>query len=184
MGTYSKLNRPLVVVDYDSHWPALFESERVRLTFLLGDRSVDIQHIGSTSIPGLAAKPVIDIAIGFQELQTAESCIPLLENAGYTYEPNLEAALPDRRFLWRVDPKGQRYHLHLAGIHNRLWSDPLAFRDYVRRHPEAASEYRKLKAMLAVECESDVGAYIAGKAGFIEKILRWANAEAASAHHY
>ncbi len=125
MNAYSRLDRPIVVVDYNPRWLALFESERERLTFLLGGRSVDIQHIGSTSIPGLAAKPVIDIAIGFQELPTADSCIHFLESVGYTYEPDLEAALPDRRFLWRVDPSGQRYHLHLADIHSRLWSAPL-----------------------------------------------------------
>ena len=183
MGIYSKLDRLIVVVDYDPRWPALYQSEKEQLVSLLGDKPVDLQHIGSTSIPGLAAKPVIDIAIGFQELQTAESCIHLLENAGYAYEPDLEAALPGRRFLWRVDLTSQRYHLHLASIHSRLWSAPLAFRDYVRRHPEAASEYRKLKATLALECGSDVGAYIDGKAGFIEKILRRANAEATSAGH-
>ena len=181
MGVYSKLNRTIVVVEYDPRWPGLFETERERLVSLLGDRLVDIQHIGSTAIPGLAAKPVIDIAVGLQELPTAENCLPILENAGYAYEPELEVALPDRRFLWRVDPTGQRYHLHLAGIHSRLRSAPIVFRDYVRWHPEAASEYGQLKERLASECGSDVGAYIDGKAGFVDKILGRANAEAASA---
>ena len=180
MGDYSKLDRPIVAVDYDPRWPALFESEKERLAVLLGARAVDIQHIGSTAIPGLAAKPIIDIAVGFQELQTAESCIPLLEDAGYAYEPDLEAALPGRRFLWRVNSAGQRYHLHVASIHSPLWINPLAFRDYLRRHPKAVSEYRQLKAALAEACGSDIGAYVDGKAGFVQKILILANAKAAS----
>jgi GrpB-like predicted nucleotidyltransferase (UPF0157 family) len=176
MGVYSKLDRPIVVVEYDPRWPALFESERERLSSLLGDRAVDIQHIGSTAIPGLAAKPVIDIAIGFEALSQADRCLLLLKNAGYAYEPNLEAALPDRRFLWRVDPAGQRYHLHLASIYSRLWIDPLVFRDYLRRQPEAVSEYGRLKAALAEACGSDIGAYVDGKADFVEKILILAKA--------
>jgi GrpB-like predicted nucleotidyltransferase (UPF0157 family) len=130
---------------------------------------VDIQHIGSTSIPGLAAKPVIDIAIGVQELQHIQSCIPILGSAG----------LPDRRFLWRVSPEGQRYHLHLASILSPLWINPIAFRDYLRQHPLAAREYGQLKGTLAAKCGFDIGAYIDGKARFVEQILALASAEAA-----
>ncbi len=181
MSVYSKLDRPIVVVDYDPSWPALFESERERLTFFLGDRSLDIQHIGSTSIPGIAAKPVIDIALGFEALSQADRCISRLEEAGYSYVPEFEAALPDRRFLWRVDSNAQRYHLHLADIHSRRWSDPIVFRDYLRRYPEAARDYAQLKVSLAVSCGSNVGAYVEGKSGFVEKILILAKAEATSA---
>lgn len=179
MGVYSNLNRMIVVVDYDPRWPGLFEAERERLLSLLGDRLVEVQHIGSTAIPGLAAKPVIDIAVGFEQLQDGESCLSILENAGYSYEAELNTALPDRRFLWRVNPTGQRYHLHLASLCSRLWTNPIAFRDYVLRHPEAASEYGRLKEALAENCGSDISAYIDGKASFVEQILELAKVEAA-----
>lgn len=160
-----------MIEPYDLRWPLSFEAERHRLLSLLGDRAFDVQHIGSTAVPGLPAKPVIDIAIGLPNLAAAVPCIPILESAGYSYEPDFEAVLPERKFLWRVDTDGQRYHLNLAGILSPLWRNPIAFRDYLRGHPAAAREYGQLKEALAARCSPDIGAYIEGKAGFVARIL-------------
>ncbi len=171
MSVYSKLNRPLVVEDYDTAWPALYEAERNRLTLAVNERIVDIQHIGSTSVPNTRAKPVIDIAMAIEHLDDALACVEMLQESGYEYVPEVEAALPDRRFLWRVAPDGQRYHVHLAEVRSDLWKDPIAFRDYLRVNPAVAREYGKLKAELAARCGSDVGAYIVGKTAFVKRAL-------------
>jgi GrpB-like predicted nucleotidyltransferase (UPF0157 family) len=79
MSTYSKLNRPIDIVAYDPAWPRLYEAEKCRLCVVLGERIVQIEHIGSTAIPGLAAKSVIDIAIGIRRLAQAPECLTILE---------------------------------------------------------------------------------------------------------
>ncbi len=177
MGTYSRLNRPIIVVAYDPKWPALYDEEKSRILAALAKREACLEHFGSTSIPGLAAKPVIDIAMGIQQLDQASQYITVLESLGYVYMPELEAELPERRFLWRVAPGGQRYHISLTEIHRPVWEQPLAFRDYLRLHPEAAAEYGKLKEKLAAQSGSDIGAYIYGKTEFVERILQAANTQ-------
>ncbi len=181
MSVYSNLNRPLVVEDYDTAWPALYKAERNRLTLEVNERIVDIQHIGSTSVPNTRAKPVIDIAMAIEHLDDALACIEMLQESGYEYVPEAEVALPDRRFLWRVAPDGQRYHVHLAEVRSDLWNDPIAFRDYLRVNPAVAREYGKLKAELAVRCGSDVGTYIVGKTAFIKRALSDARPEPSDA---
>lgn len=176
---YAKLNRPIIIVEYDPRWLVVYEAERKQLTEILAGRFADIQHIGSTSVPGLAAKPVIDIAVGLRSLADAAGCISILEKNGYIYEPELERALPERRFLWRVSDTKQRYHLHLAEIQNPVLANPILFRDYLRRHAEEAAEYGRLKAELAIKCVSDIGAYVDGKTEFVERILALARVDSA-----
>jgi GrpB-like predicted nucleotidyltransferase (UPF0157 family) len=178
MSIYSKLNRPIIIAEYDPRWLDLYEAERKHLAEILQNRFADIQHIGSTSVPGLAAKPVIDIAIGLRSLDDAGGCIPILEKEGYLYEPELERDMPDRRFLWRVNDKKQRYHLHLAEMQNPVLANPILFRDYLRRHPQTAQRYARLKTELAAKYVTDIGAYVDGKTDFIEEILNLARAEA------
>lgn len=171
MSTYSKLNRPIHVVAYDPTWPLLYEEEKRRLCVVLGERVVQIEHIGSTAIPGLTAKPVIDIAIGIRQLAQAPECITILRRLGYMYVPELEVALPERRFLWAERTAEQRYHLHVTEPHGPIWEQPLAFRDYLRTHPDAAAMYGRLKSTLAVQAGSDIGAYVQGKTEFVHQIL-------------
>jgi GrpB-like predicted nucleotidyltransferase (UPF0157 family) len=179
MSIYAKLNRPIIIAEYDKRWQDLFKAERKHLAEILQNRFADIQHIGSTAVPGLAAKPVIDIAIGLRSLDDAAGFIPILEKDGYTYEQELERDMPDRRFLWRVNDERQRYHLHLEDILNPVWSNPILFRDYLRKHPDEAAEYGKLKTALALKYVSDIGSYVAGKTEFVERILALARAESA-----
>ena len=133
-----------------------------------------LEHIESTSVPGLAAKPVIDIAVGLKRLEQAAVCIPILETLGYHYVPELEVDLPGRRFLCAGTPLVHTYHLHVTEVASPLWVGPIAFKDYLRRRPEAACEYARLKRALAQQCGSEIGAYIAGKREFVERILRQA----------
>lgn len=171
MGVYSKFNRPIVVVDYDSQWPILFEKEKEVIIAALGNRFLMVEHIGSTAVPGLAAKPVIDIAVGIQSLADAPVLIPHIEQLGYIYDPILEQLVPERRFFWKGTPTVHTYHLHLAEPDHPVLLQPLQFRDYLRRHPEAAEEYGVIKRELAISCVQDMDAYVTGKSGFIQKVM-------------
>ena len=174
MSIYSRLNRPIVVVSYNSKWPRMYDEEKRRIAMAFGDKTAQFEHVGSTAIPGLAAKPVIDIAIGIQRLDHADAYLPILEGLDYTYVPELEAEIPARRFCWRVTSAGQRYHINLTEVHGPEWEKPLAFRDYLRSHPVEAAAYGRLKERLAIVCGTDIRAYIQGKNAFVERILEQA----------
>ena len=171
MGVYSKFNRPIVVVDYDPQWPIMFEKEKDAIMAALGGQFLMVEHMGSTAVPGLAAKPVIDIAVGIQSLADAPVLIPRIEQLGYIYDPILEQLVPERRFFWKGTPTVHTYHLHLAKPDHPVLRKPLQFRDYLRKHPEAAEEYGVLKRELAKSCVQDLDAYVAGKTGFIENVM-------------
>jgi GrpB-like predicted nucleotidyltransferase (UPF0157 family) len=172
MGVYSKLNRPIIVLDYDPRWPALFEQEKRKLVVALGNTFLMIEHIGSTAVPGLASKPVIDIGVGVRCLTDPGDLVPRIESLGYIYEPILEQLLPERRFFWKGTPIIHTFHLHLAEVNNPVLLRPIRFRDFLRKHPEAASEYGELKKELAKSCKQDIDAYVAGKTAFVEMIMK------------
>jgi GrpB-like predicted nucleotidyltransferase (UPF0157 family) len=172
---YSNLNRPIAVVDYDPNWPSLFEQEKDRILAALGEGVVQIEHIGSTSVPGLAAKPIIDIAVGVADFEEAQAYVPVVESLGYTYEPAFEAELPERRFFWKGSPSLHTHHIHMAEPGSLEWIKPIVFRDYLREHSEEARQYQALKRDLAVRCGSDMEAYVKGKTEFVRFILSKAN---------
>jgi len=172
MSVYTNLNRPILVVDYDLAWPVMFEQEKAGLLAVLGTRAAQIEHFGSTAIPGLAAKPVIDIAVGLRSLVEAAGCIPVLESIGYIYQPEVETALPGRRFLWKGDALVHTFHLHVCELGSPEWVNPLRFRDYLRVHPDEVQRYADLKRRLAAQHGSDIGPYIDGKAAFVQEILK------------
>jgi GrpB-like predicted nucleotidyltransferase (UPF0157 family) len=130
-----------------------------------------VEHMGSTAVPGLAAKPVIDIAVGIQSLVEAPVLIPCIEQLGYSYDPVLEQLVPERRFFWKGTPMVHTYHLHLAEPNHPVLLKPLQFRDYLRKHPEAVEEYGVLKRGLAKRYVQDLDAYVTGKTGFIENVM-------------
>jgi GrpB-like predicted nucleotidyltransferase (UPF0157 family) len=160
--------RPIVVVDYDPRWPAMFEAERVRLVDVVGDWVLEIEHIGSTSVPGLAAKPVIDILVGVRALTDADSnCIEPICGLAYEYVQQFETVMPFRRYFRRLTSDGNHsHHIHLIEKESDFWERHLLFRDYLRAHPERALEYEQLKRRLAPQF-SDVNDYAAAKTEFI-----------------
>jgi len=171
MGVYSKFNRPILIVDYDPQWPILFEKEKEAIIAALGSRVLLLELIGSTAVPGLAAKPVIDIAVGVQSLVDAPVLIPCIEQLGYIYDSILEQLVPERRFFWKGTPTIHTYHLHLAEPDHPVLRKPLQFRDYLRKYPDAAEQYGALKRELAKKCVRDLDAYVGGKTGFVENVM-------------
>lgn len=164
---------PVRLQDYDPSWPALYADEAKLLTDALAPELVAIEHIGSTSVPGMAAKPVIDILAAVAGYGRFPSLVQRLGSVGYVYTPESEADDPDRR-VFRKGPEdiGQlrTHHLHLTTSGSRYWHRMVAFRDHLRRHPEDATTYVDLKHGLAARHAGDPAAYSAGKHGFVTAI--------------
>jgi GrpB-like predicted nucleotidyltransferase (UPF0157 family) len=165
----------IVIVDYEPEWPAQFEAERLKLAAALGEYALAIEHIGSTSVPGLAAKPIIDILIGVRSLADADAhCIEPIVALGYEYVAKLEEMMPFRRYFRRLsqtarDPRKHTHHIHLVEITHPFWERHLLFRDYLRSHPEARDAYADLKRDLAAQT-LDTAAYTDAKTAFIQDI--------------
>jgi GrpB-like predicted nucleotidyltransferase (UPF0157 family) len=159
---------------YTNDWPRLFEEERRRLYDAIGDYVLDIQHIGSTSVPGLDAKPIIDIGIAVANFEEAAICIGPLERLGYIYHG--ENGIPRRHFFTQGEPR--THNLHMNELDSHDWMVTMRFRDYLRGHPEAARAYAELKRELAIRHQHDREAYQDGKNQLIQELLRLAMAEA------
>jgi GrpB-like predicted nucleotidyltransferase (UPF0157 family) len=166
------MSRPVQVVDYDLQWPLLYEQEKRRTLEVTGKTIAEIEHIGSTAVPSIGAKPIIDIMVAVNRLSDAEKCIEPLSSIGYEYQPAHEVECPERRFFRRGDPpKEQHYHLHLVELTSDFWERHLLFRDYLRTHPKEAQDYYELKQRLAREYGSNREGYTEAKTSFIESIV-------------
>ncbi|XXM73102.1 GrpB family protein [Lysinibacillus sphaericus] len=170
------MNKPNVELsEYNKEWAAKFEYEKNQIKNVVGTAISAVEHIGSTSIKGLTAKPIIDIMAGIDDLNRTEILIEPLSKIDFEYVPKPE--LTDRRFfrkgLWG---KGT-CHLHICEFQGKEWYEKLLFRDYLRNHPQAAKEYAQLKSELAVKFKFDRPAYTERKEPFIRKIIEEAKVE-------
>jgi GrpB-like predicted nucleotidyltransferase (UPF0157 family) len=166
----------LDVSDYDISWPNLFEKERARLLQKISGYDVTFEHIGGTSITGLAAKPIIDIALGIEDFSLAELLVKKIQSLEYNYEPDMVDIYPGFKFLW----KGQKlngsfdihmYHVSIQSRESDSWKNTLLFRNYLRTHPESAEAYAKLKKKLSGQYLTDNARYTKDKSSFIQQIL-------------
>ncbi|MHC1948580.1 GrpB family protein [Bradyrhizobium sp. UFLA06-06] len=168
---------PIVVLDYDPNWPAMFETERARVEHALGSLALAIEHVGSTAVPGLPSKPIIDLMVGVPSLAEArERCIEPIEALGYNYIPEYAAWLPGELFFRKGPPGPWTHHLHVMEPSNPRWETLLVFRDYLRAHPEAAHAYADIKQALAASSREDIAAYRNGKTRFVEETTARARA--------
>ncbi len=158
----------VVLVPYDEAWPSLFVEERARIERALGSWAEGIEHVGSTAVPGLAAKPILDIMVGVGSLRDAEQYIRPLEQL--CYECRGEAGVPGRLFFRKGDPRS--HHLHVTEIGSEFWERHLVFRDYLRAHPGTAREYARIKQHLADRFRTDRAAYTEAKTAFISEVVR------------
>lgn len=162
---------PVLIVDYDPEWPALFERELALLEDAFAGADAVVEHVGSTAVPGLAAKPIVDIMLGVLDLAEVESRIDALAERGYHYVPEYEAQLPERRYFRKPHDRPRRYHLHAVVREGDFWRRHLIFRDHLRRHAEVAVAYGVLKRRLAAKYGADRHAYAEAKSPFIEATL-------------
>ncbi|MHB0886957.1 MAG: GrpB family protein [Bacillota bacterium] len=162
---------PVIIIDYDPEWPRRFAVLKARAASALGDLAVAIEHVGSTAVPGLAAKPIIDIDVVVGSAADVPPAIERLAAIGYVHEG--EKGIPGREaFRW---PAGEaRHHLYLLARNNPELRRHLAFRDYLRAHPDAAREYGELKRRLAGRFRDDREAYTEGKTEFVTRVLKQA----------
>jgi len=155
------------VVPYDPRWPELFQAELQRLTTALLPLAATIEHIGSTAVPGLAAKPVLDILAGYDDPELLQQFIMRFEAAGYEHRG--EQGIPGREFFRRGKPRS--YHLHFTRTGNAFWRRHLGFRDLLRSDPVLRDAYAELKHQLAARFPTNREAYIEGKTEFIQAAL-------------
>jgi|SRR5437016_9341069 len=167
--TANEQEAPVHVVPYDASWPTLFERERAILEPALAPwLGGPIEHVGSTAVPGLAAKPVIDIMAGVKDLAESRDAFPVVSDLGYVYFPYRSEAM---HWFCKPSPSFRTHHLHLVPFCSRLWIERLAFRDYLRRNPATAREYAELKQGWAKQHEFDREAYTQAKEPFIRQVV-------------
>lgn len=160
----------VLVVEYDPHWPDLFVQEAERVRAVLG-QVIAIEHFGSTAVPGLAAKPILDLLVEVRSLEEARDAVPALAELGYAFWADNPDT--DRLFFVKgLPPNGPRtHHLHIVEPGNPLWKR-LLFRDYLRLHPEEAARYAALKRALAVRFPTDREGYTQAKTEYIEQVMQ------------
>jgi GrpB-like predicted nucleotidyltransferase (UPF0157 family) len=163
----------VVIAAYDRRWPVLLEREAARIRELLEpDFVTAIEHFGSTAVPGLAAKPIIDLLVGVRSLTQAQQvAVSQLKSLGYDYwydNPDSQRMF----FVKGLPPKGPRtHHIHMVEPDSLLW-ERLLFRDYLRQHPEEARRYEGLQYDLARRYATDREAYTSGKAEYIDSVMQ------------
>ncbi len=161
------LSEPVVIVPYDPSWPARFEALRAELVAALPGLFVEVEHFGSTSVPDLAAKPVIDLLAAVRTLADAERAAPVLASLGYAYVPEYNEAMPERRYFRRPHRGPHEAHLHVYEAAEFRARPERRFRDHLRSHPEEAAAYGALKCALVEQHRNDRAAYTAAKSTFI-----------------
>jgi len=166
---------PIVIAAYNPTWPVRYEAERAAIVAAIGPALTAIEHVGSTSVPGLAAKPIIDILAGLRTLADAPATIEPLAALGYVYVPAYEDELPERRYFRRRG--AAPVHLHMVVEGGSFWQRHLQFRDYLRRHPASAAAYATLKRDLALRYAGDPPGYTDAKTAFVREIEARAAAE-------
>lgn len=157
------------LVAWDPTWPAMFAAEAARLTTALAARGLRIrlEHTGSTAVPGLPAKPVLDILGGYPDEAPLAPYVAALESAGYVHRG--EQGIPGRHFFRRGDPRA--WHLHLTVEGSAFWRDHLRFRDALRAGAALRDAYGALKRQLAARHPRDREAYTDGKGPFVAAVL-------------
>jgi GrpB-like predicted nucleotidyltransferase (UPF0157 family) len=159
---------PVVIADYDPSWPATFQQLRDRLAATLGQLAVAIEHVGSTAVPGLAAKPIIDLDVVIADRADLPTAIQQLRPLGYQHEGDL--GVPGREAF--TTPAGTpAHHLYVCAIGTPALDRHLALRDALRADPGAADAYGDLKRALAAELGDDRAGYTEAKSAFIEQVL-------------
>jgi len=159
------------IVAHDSRWSRQFAAERNRLLDLLPGRFTAIEHIGSTAVPRLAAKPIIDIVAGVGAMSEADSLLEPLCAHGYETSAEFNATLPDRRWLMRHAFGRRTHHLHLVVFGGEQWVRRLQFRDVLRADAALAARYEYLKQELAERYRHDRESYTHAKTAFINEVL-------------
>jgi GrpB-like predicted nucleotidyltransferase (UPF0157 family) len=175
----ARADEPIRLAAYDPAWPVMFQQEADTLAEVLGPWITGgVHHVGSTAVPGLLAKPIIDIMVGVADLESSRPCLPLAAGIGYCYAPHRAEIM---HWFCKPEPSRRTHHLQLVPAGSRRFADVLGFRDYLRAHPEKAAEYARLKQELAARHTADRDAYTEGKSALVAELSaaadKWRRAE-------
>ena len=165
------IHEEVALVPYDPQWPSLFETERERLVGLFPSQLLDIQHFGSTAIPGIPAKPIIDLLAGVESMAVADSLVEPLLDSCYTTSAEFNATLTDRRWFMRWADGHRTHHLHLVVLGGTEWRRRLRFRNTLRADTELAHRYALLKEEVAAQHRMDREAYTRAKSEFVLSVV-------------
>lgn len=168
----------VVIVPPDASWAVAFEHAKADLLVALGARVVGVEHIGSTAVPGLAAKPVIDLLLGVTALDDVPACVPLLEARGWQFPVDLNSELVGRRFFLKRNDDGVRtHHAHFVVHGGPLWVEYVTFREALRASDSLRKRYELLKRDLAAKYHDQRERYTASKTDFVKEVLGLADDE-------
>jgi len=168
------------VQNYDPSWPQLYETESIDIKQALGNYAVAIEHFGSTAVPGIAAKPIVDVLVGTQSSEVPQSVIESLEVLSYEYLGE-DGRRPGRFFFRKRG--NQAFNLSIVPVDGDLWVDNLRTRDFLRSHPTWAQDYSAIKRQAAATSPDSMLGYQDGKRKFIEDMKREALAWAKKLNH-
>ena len=163
--------RSVIVVPYDPQWEQDFLLIRDEIRSALGGLALKIEHVGSTSVQGLSAKPIIDIDVVIEDASVLEAVICALETIGYYHEGNLGIAGREA-FGYHGKAHLRKHHLYVCSRDSNELRRHIAFRDFLRAHPDAVREYSRIKAEGATRYPFDIDQYIRYKSPFIESVYR------------
>ncbi len=175
------MSYPAVIVDYNPRWPLIYEEEKLCILGVAGNGIIEVEHIGSTAVVGLGAKPIIDIIVGVNGSSEADMLLPLLRKIEYKdvirQFGQLEWYYCLRKVIHGEETWLQSFHLHLMKFRSETWERHILFRNFLRNHPEAVQKYEKLKRMLAAKYGADRENYTNAKTEFITSVVKQAKAK-------
>ncbi len=169
------MEKPVVIENYNPNWSKEYEQEKKKIMGVLKENNICIEHIGSTSVIGLGAKPILDIMVGVNNLDEVDKFIEPLRQIGYEFVAHKE--FPERRFFRRGQWRAGTHHLHIYKFESRHWNNNILFRNYLRTHSEVLKQYHQLKKDLAVVHYLDRTKYTQAKEPFIQNVLEKAKEE-------
>ncbi|MCT4475779.1 GrpB family protein [Peribacillus frigoritolerans] len=161
------MEKTVKIEDYNPDWVNEFQQEKARIMGVLKNSCLCVEHIGSTSVIGLGAKPILDIMVGVRHLDVADTFIEPLKSIGNEFVPHQE--FPERRFFRKGQWRAGTHHIYRFG--SEQWKNQLSFRDYLRNHPDVRKQYQELKLSLAQKHPGDIVAYTKAKAPFIQNVI-------------
>jgi len=157
------------LTSHHKQWAKLFEKEKNILLLTLGDIKTNIEHVGSTAIPGVLAKPIIDMMLGISKSEQTEMIYKKLQELGY--EDRGEQGIPGQRLFVRGPEENRTHYLHITKLNSDFWQEHILFRDYLKQNKEARDEYNQLKKNLAEKYSDKRELYTKAKADFIQNII-------------
>ncbi|MBL4658558.1 MAG: GrpB family protein [Flavobacteriales bacterium] len=156
--------------EYNDAWPSSFIIEKELLDLVMGKTKPVIEHIGSTAVPGLSAKPVIDIMIGLQDFSMAGLLVDGMKKLGYKYIAEYEDELPNRKFFLKSSGGERSHHVHMVQLNNDFWERHIFFRNHLRDNEKSRIAYADLKSRLSKLDWEDRNQYAMAKSAFINAV--------------